>query len=82
MDFFNLFADLAGMAELTALCDCACHVMGIYGGTTCPAGCPRSARFDGCHRCGCPGTTCPIGECNTRHRALPSPHRETGEPKP
>ena len=44
-------------------CDCACHILGIYGGVSCPIDGSCPPKLDGCHRCGCTDTTCPIGEC-------------------
>lgn len=62
--------------EEAGLCNCACHITGIYGGTICPLTCPCfRGKFDGCHRCGCPGTTCPLGECNTSG-TIPSLNRQ------
>lgn len=45
-------------------CPCKCHLVPIYGGVSCPLGCPTSAHFDGCHVCDCPS-----GELYTKHAA-------------
>lgn len=49
-------------------CNCLCHIIGPLGAESCPATCSNYGRkLDGCHRCGCPGTKCLIGECNDPH---------------
>lgn len=54
---------------MIAECDCPCHLSGIYGGTSCPFDCRNAGlKLDGCHRCGCPGSKCPVGECKPFHR--------------
>lgn len=71
MNLFETFMQqlLSTPASRSGLCSCPCHVSGIYGGTSCPPSCSgRGAKLDGCHRCGCPGTTCVLGECYTAAR--------------
>ncbi len=53
-------------ASRTELCPCPCHLSGIYGGTQCTSDCANyGLKLDGCHTCGCSGTMCVLGECNT-----------------